>query len=51
MDIVQGVHEEVGIDLVFQILKLLLEVLMLQLCHLLSVASMTEIELYAQVHA
>ena len=51
VDIVEGVHEEVGIDLVFQIFQLLFQILLLQVVHFLLVAALLEVELDAEVHA
>jgi len=47
MDIVQRVHEEVRVDLVFQIFQLLLQILLLQPDELLLVVAMLEVVLDA----
>ena len=51
VDVVQRVHEEVRINLVAQILQLLFQILLLQPQQLFLVATRTEIELDAEVHA
>ena len=51
VDIVQRVHQEVGIDLVFQILQLLFQVLFLQLLQPFAVATLLEVEFDADIHA
>ena len=49
VDIVEGVHEEMGIDLIAQILQLLLQVLVLELGQSLAVLATAKIALDAQV--
>ena len=51
MDVVEGVHQEVGVDLILQILQLLLQVLTLQFGQSLRVAAVAEVVLDAQVEA
>ena len=51
VDIVQRVHQEVGVDLVFQILQLLFQVLLLELLQPLAVATLLEVEFDADIHA
>ena len=51
MDVVQRIHEEMRINLIFQILQLLFYILLLQLRQLSLVVTAFGISLYAQVHA
>ena len=51
MDVVERVHEEVGIDLIAQIFQLLLQILTLQLLQPLAVVAAAEVALDAEVGA
>ena len=51
MDVVQRVHEEMGVNLIFQILQLLFQALLLQMDKFLLVVARLEIQLDAKVHA
>ena len=51
MDVVERVHQKVGVNLIFQILQLLLKVLFLEKGKLLLVSALPEIEFHAEVHA
>ena len=51
MDVVECIHEEMGVDLVFQILQLLFQILLLQSEQFLLIVARLEIVLHAQVHA
>ena len=51
MNIVESIHQEVGIDLIAQILQLLLQTLLLKLLQLLLITPLAEIEFYAYIHA
>ena len=51
MDIIERVHEEMGVDLITQILQLLLQILPFQFCQPLLVVTTTEIILRAEVCA